>query len=249
MHTSASSTQRFTKISTVSFGRKLVRVPVPMFWFGTSSQNIHKIIKGFNLSFETSDEKAHNLSRRFIDFGKQYERSIYGKGLCVLQHLGFVINLKKCVLDPTQEIQFLGLIVNSQTMTLSLSEEKIRRIKDHCLSLHKGSEVSPLDLTKLIGTLSSIIQAVLPARLQFRFLQQQQVLSLKQTQSYLTLVKLTPITKDELLWWVNNLELCNSRLVIQPEAQVLIQTDATKKGWGTVCLGDQNRGSVVPPTI
>ena len=68
------STQRFTKIITVSLGRKLVRVPVPMLWFGTSSQNIHKIIKGPNFSFETSDDKGHNLSRRLIDFKKECER-------------------------------------------------------------------------------------------------------------------------------------------------------------------------------
>ena len=61
------------KVSTVSLGRELVRVPVPMRWFGTSSQNIHIIIKGSNLSFETSDDKGHNLSQRFIDFGKHYE--------------------------------------------------------------------------------------------------------------------------------------------------------------------------------
>ena len=81
---SRSSTQRFTKFSTVSLARKLVRVPVPMLWFGTSSQNIHEIIKGSNLSFETSDYKGHNLSRQCIDFGKQYEHFIYGKGLCNL---------------------------------------------------------------------------------------------------------------------------------------------------------------------
>ena len=78
----------------------------------------------------------------------------------------------RCVLDPAQETELLGLTVNSQTMTLSLPEEKIRKIKDQCLRLYKASEVSLLDLTKLIGTLSSTIQAVLPARLQFRFLQQ-----------------------------------------------------------------------------
>ena len=79
-----SSTQRFMKVSTVSLGRELVRVPVPMRWSGTSSQNIHIIIKGSNLSFETSDDKGHNLSQRFIDFGKHYEQNIYGKGLCDL---------------------------------------------------------------------------------------------------------------------------------------------------------------------
>ena len=57
-----SSTQRFPKISTVSLGRKLVRVPVPMLWFETSPQSVHKIIKGPNLNLETSDDKGHNLS-------------------------------------------------------------------------------------------------------------------------------------------------------------------------------------------
>ena len=61
----------------------------------------------------------------------------------------------------------------------------------------KGS--TPEYLKKLIGTLSSTIQAVLTVRLQFDFLQQQQTVSLKQTQSYLTLVKLTPMTKNGLL--------------------------------------------------
>ena len=48
----------------------------------------------------------------------------------LLQHLGFVINLKKCELDPAQEIEFLGLIVSSQNMTLSIPDEKIGKIKD-----------------------------------------------------------------------------------------------------------------------
>ena len=83
---------RFTKISTVSWGRKLVRVPVPMLWFECSSQNIDKIIKGSNLSFETSHDKGHNLSRRFIDFEKQYEQNIYGKALCDL----LIVTSKPC---------------------------------------------------------------------------------------------------------------------------------------------------------
>ena len=47
---------------------------MPILWFRASSLNIHKIIKGSNLSFETSDDKDHNLSRRFIDFRKQYDQ-------------------------------------------------------------------------------------------------------------------------------------------------------------------------------
>ena len=49
-------------------------------------------------------------------------------------------------------------------------------------------------------------------------------------QSYLTLVNLISMVKDELLWWVNNPELCNDQLFMQPQVQVLIQTDASNKG-------------------
>ena len=43
----------------------------------------------------------------------------------LLQHLGFVTNFKKCVLELTQKIEFLGIIVNSKTMTLFLTQEKV----------------------------------------------------------------------------------------------------------------------------
>ena len=91
--------------------------------------------------------------------------------MLLLQHLSFVMNMKKCVLDSAQEIEFLGLTVNFQTMTLSLLVKKIGKIKDQCLRLYKASEVSPLDLTKLMRKLSSTIQAVLSVCLQFRYLQ------------------------------------------------------------------------------
>ena len=55
--------------------------------------------------------------------------------IILLRYLGFVINLKSCVLDPVQQIEFLGLVLNLKIMTLSLPEEKIGKIKDQCLSL------------------------------------------------------------------------------------------------------------------
>ena len=95
------------KLSTVSLGRKLVRVSVPILWFGTSSDNIHKIIKGSNLSSETSDDNDYNLSGRFIDFRKHMSEIFTARDsvIFLLQHPGFVIALKKCVLYPLQEIE------------------------------------------------------------------------------------------------------------------------------------------------
>ena len=43
--------------------------------------------------------------------------------------------------------------------------------------------------------------------------------------------------KEELQWWIKNLKICNGRYLIQSHSQVLIQTDASRKGWGAVCQG------------
>lgn len=42
-----------------------------------------------------------------------------------LCNLGFTLNHKKSVLEPTQSIEFLGFIVNSLTMSISLPQEKV----------------------------------------------------------------------------------------------------------------------------
>ena len=44
----------------------------------------------------------------------------------LLQHLGFVINLKKSVLHPVKQMEFLGLVTDAEIMTLALSEKKIK---------------------------------------------------------------------------------------------------------------------------
>ena len=73
------------------------------------------------------------------------------------QYLGFVISFKKCGLEPNQEIQFLDMLVNSETMTLSLPQEKVQKIKSQCLEVYRAQEISLLELTPLLGTLTSTV--------------------------------------------------------------------------------------------
>ena len=42
----------------------------------------------------------------------------------LLQHLGFVINLKKSVLYPVKQIEFLDIVINTEKITLVFSEKK-----------------------------------------------------------------------------------------------------------------------------
>ena len=102
----------------------------------------------------------------------------------LLQNLGFVINLKKSILQPVKQLEFLGLQINTEEMTLSLSEEKLTHIIQQCQEVYSQPRTSVLSLNKLVGLLSSTVQAILPGKIQFHFLQHEQISSLKKQGSY-----------------------------------------------------------------
>ena len=70
----------------------------------------------------------------------------------------------------------------------------------------------------------------------------QQISSLLENLSYLDKIVLNENFTIELKWWVQNLELCNGRTLIQPPAEVLIQTDASTRGWGQRGMESQQKG-------
>ena len=78
-------------------------------------------------------------------------------------------------------------------------------------------------MEKVCVDTSTVNRAVLPTRLNCRFLQIQQISWLSENLSYLEEVALNENSKIELKWWVQNLELCNGQPLIQPSAEVLIQ--------------------------
>ena len=59
-----------------------------------------------------------------------------------LQSLGFLLNGKKCIMEPTQSIEFLGFIIDSRRMTLSLPAVKVNKIHKECRHILNLSEVT-----------------------------------------------------------------------------------------------------------
>ena len=55
----------------------------------------------------------------------------------ILQHLGFLINIKKSYLEPKLTLEFVGVIVDSGEMTLSLPKEKLLEAQNHCQEILK----------------------------------------------------------------------------------------------------------------
>ena len=155
----------------------------------------------------------------------------------LLENLGFIINLKKSVLSPVQKIEFLGMTVDSLTLCLALPRDKVRGIRRECESLIANPTTTVRQLAHLLGRLSSSIQAVFPAPLYYRYLQQAKIQALRSGGHYESQVVLNQEAIEELQWWAENLMAWNGRALAQPDPSIIIESDASRDGWGAHCNG------------
>ena len=63
----------------------------------------------------------------------------------ILQHLGFLINIKKSYLEPTSTLEFLGVIVDSGEMLLNFPKEKLLKVQNHCQEMLENGKVTVRD--------------------------------------------------------------------------------------------------------
>ena len=98
-----------------------------------------------------------------------------------------------------KQIEFLGLVIDTEKMTFTLSEEKLKHVSQQCQEIFKQPKASILNLTKSVGLFSSTVQAILLARIQFRYLPQELLLALQKKGSYSGRVTLGNLAREELL--------------------------------------------------
>ena len=93
--------------------------------------------------------------------------------------LGFVIHNTKSVLEPTQDIVFLGNFIHSKDMTVTLPQEKVFLIVQECLNLSKKSYETIRKVARVIGLLVSTFSAVEYGPLHYRELEKEKNPSIK----------------------------------------------------------------------
>ena len=99
----------------------------------------------------------------------------------------------------------------------------------------------PRQLAHLIGLMTSTSPAVLPAPLRYRMLQMLRSQALSNHQSYDTPIPWTREAYQDLEWWVDQMSSYNSRQIMPKQAEVHLESDASKKGWGAYCRTTQER--------
>ena len=167
----------------------------------------------------------------------------------LLQDLGFLVNMNKSVLTPTQRIIFLVFLIDSVNMTISLPEEKQLAIIQKTNSLLGQNLVSIRNLCQFVGMCSSTRPALMQAPLFYRKnqLSINKVLSktgLNKKLCYNQKIRLNFQVRQNLQWWVVEMPHHCTAPVFSPPVDVKIATDSSFLGWGCNYGACQNSWSL-----
>ena len=202
-----------------------------------------KFTKLMKVPLSTLREQGHLVIGYLDDFffkakNKARCRESIIAAIKLLQRLGFTIHSEKSELDPVTRIIFLGFIIDSISMTVTLTDEKKEKLlKLINETLAKGS-VKIRQVASLIGKMVSSCPGSLYGPLYYRNIEHDKNIFLKRNRgNYEKLMQLSDESKKEILWWKENIHTMNAPIEWPPITQE-ISTDASgKNGWGASMLG------------
>ncbi len=234
-----------SKISTLPVEEHSAKVCLPSIWASHYSQGFHQTYEACSSHAETKGSAPNYLFIRHADHGRvsQPGTSPCSHSSESTRKSGVCYQLQEVSADFKSE--FLGFLIDSVALSLQLPGEKWRKIRKQCQKLLNLGEVSIRELSKFLGLLTSSFQAVFPAPLHYRQLDRLKNHSLNTLQSYDATIPLDSLEKEELVWWRDHLQAWNGKALFQSSVDLVIETDASRNGWGVVLRRSKYRGPMV----
>ena len=157
--------------------------------------------------------------------------------------LGFYVHPVKSDIVPTQSLTFLGFILNSLSMTITLTQEKRNRLKSLCSEILNGDFFPIRYVAKVIGKIVSSFPGVEFGRLHYRHLERDKIQALAVSKGdYDAMMQLSSRAREELNWWCINI-MHVYRKITHPSYSHSFQVDASENGWGISCNTDDSLNS------
>ena len=157
----------------------------------------------------------------------------------ILVALGFVVNSKKSVFQPSQRLEFLGFVINSKEMVISLPHQRLQSLRSLAKRTHRQERVTIRQLAQLLGMMTAAHPAILPAPLHYRHLERTKIQAARQDPS---MIYISTHVKLDLQWWVEQSQIHNGRPLQIMQWDLTIESDASLTGWGASCLGRSTGG-------
>jgi hypothetical protein len=161
----------------------------------------------------------------------------------LFRSLGLTVHPTKSVLIPTQSIVFLGFIINSVEMTVTLTEEKKCIIFEACKSLLQNKKPLIREVSRVIGLFVSAFPAVIYGPLYYRYLEFNKTQALRLNKgNFDAHIKLSDKSLFEITWWSEHIHTAYAPIMYSNKPDIVLETDSSLKGWG--CFNKTNKSTI-----
>lgn len=233
------SHQKFLKFEHNGQFYKFICMPMG---YGPSMRIFTKVLKPIYAQLRSKGLESAVYVDDNVLFGKTFEDCRHNTNVtvCLLRSLGFTVHAEKSILTPTNEIKFLGFVLNSTNMTITLTLEKKEKIRQICFDTIKKPIISIRKLACIIGNLVAAMPAVPYGKLFYRELEMAKILALQEHKGdFEGVTSLKGQAIEELVWWSNNI-ISSFKYILLPPITKVIFTDASSLGWGIHSNGVSN---------
>ena len=152
-----------------------------------------------------------------------------------IDSLGFVVHPDKSEFIPSQVIEYLGFVIDSRSMTVSLTSSKKKKVKDMCISLLSKEKPSIREVARVLGNFSASFVAVTFGKLHYRNLERDKIFALRKNMGkFDSPMIISHQARRDIHWWINNIDKSYSD-ISKNNSRFVMTTDACQTGWGAVC--------------
>lgn len=152
----------------------------------------------------------------------------------LLRELGFQLNYNK-VEGPKQQLVFLGILIDSINMTLSVPEQKLSELRNDLQCFLNRAKVTKRDIQQLVGKMNWIAQIIYGGRFHIRRL-------IDRSNSLEKQWYRTRVTKDmklDVCWWLDFMKIFNGTMpIVEFRPSTSLSIDACKVAAGAFYNGD-----------
>ena len=153
----------------------------------------------------------------------------------IFDDLGFSVHDEKSQFIPVQEIEYLGFIINSNDMTVTLTEKRKQKLIDACQKLKTEGKIPIRQVAACIGLMVSSFLAIPHGPLFYRELEKCKIKALKEHKgNWDEKMTLAKEAKNELVWWCEEGIYQNAPIHRQHPTVILHTDSSTNTGWGAI---------------
>ena len=119
----------------------------------------------------------------------------------LLDSLGFAVHPDKSIFVPARSIEYIGFVIDSQSMNISLTQKKKTSIKQLCHEVFREEFLIIRKIARALGKFTSSFPAVCFEPLHYRSLEWDKILTLKFTKErFDKKMKLLQAVKMNISW-------------------------------------------------